>query len=455
MNSEPVILQGLFDRLNKSDVPYAVLRNYETLPHSLGGSDLDLLVSRDRVDEVYEIVKTLAHRYGGHCISRISDFRMTVINGRFCGKDEDTSTWWGLPIDLFATVGLRQYEHFDTKSVLDNSFMHRNVYVASPEDAAIIAFLKECLANGKSRKNYETEASSAYKSEERRYKKILETYFGMRVAHLWGMYLMHGGNARTLRRISRQARWMLPIRAFCRKPSRVVKNTFACAWGRWLRFFQPPGFSVAFTGTDGSGKSTIIDGIKPVMEAALHKKPEYEHLRPNLLPSIAKLFGRPATTGPVTAPHASKPSGLTGSLVRLLYYSLDYIFGYWFKVYPALVRKQNLYVFDRYYCDYLIDPRRSRIDLPGWIVRSIGFFIPQPDLILCLGTDPNLINARKPELPLEEVKRQVFELRHFCEKSKRALWIDTGCSIKESVDQALDAIISRMAMRYEKKRNPR
>jgi hypothetical protein len=51
-----------------------------------------------------------------------------------------------------------------------------------------------------------------------------------------------------------------------------------------------------------------------------------------------------------------------------------------------------------------------------------------------------MIHARKPELPLDEVARQVADLRRFCEKNKRAVWIDTGCAIEESVDKALGAI---------------
>ena len=447
---ESALLQDFFERLNEGGVRYAVLRNYETLPYSLGGSDLDLLVSNDSLDVVYEIVSNVARNHGGHCISIISDFKMTVINARFCGKDKNTSLWWGLPIDLFATVGLRQYEHFETKTVLSNRLKYRNIYAASPGDAAVIAFLKECLANGKSHKNYEKDASLAYVADEQRYKRILENYFGNKCAHLWGKYLTFGGDAKTLRKISRLARWALPVRTLFRSPIHALQNTCTCILRRWARVFQPPGFAVVVAGTDGSGKSTIIHGIEPIMEAALHKKPIYEHLRPNLLPSIAKLFGRPATMGPVTNPHASKPSGPVGSLARLLYYLLDYIFGYWFKVYPTLVKKQNLYVFDRYYYDYLIDPRRSRISLPRWIIKALVVFIPQPDLVLCLGGDPSVIHSRKPELPLEEVERQVTELKRFCEKNRRAVWIDTGCSIEESVDKALDAITARMAARYEK-----
>jgi len=447
---ESIILSDLFERLHRNGIIYAVLRNYDTLPDSLGGSDLDLLVSSNKLDKVYEMVKDIARFHGGRCITCIDDFKVTVINARFCGKDAKSSSWWGLPIDLFCTLGLRQYEHFDTQSVLNNSIKYNGIRVAAPEDAAITAFLKECLANGKSRKNYEKGASLACVSNEARHKKILDKYFGCYVANLWIKYLTSASDALTLRKISRLARRVLPIKAFFRNPLHALHNELVCIWRRWLRVLNPPGFSVAVVGTDGSGKSTVINGIEPIMIAALHKKPIYEHLRPNLFPSIAKLFGRPEINGPVTNPHASKPSGFIGSCARLLYYSLDYILGYWLKVHPMLIKKQNLYVFDRYFYDYLIDPQRSRIKLPKWLIKSIVYFFPQPDLILCLGGDPLVIHKRKPEISLEEVKRQVTELKSLCENNNRTFWINTDCSINESVDKALEAITSRMAARYVK-----
>lgn len=442
------ILHSLFMHLNAAHIQYAVLRNYEQLPHSLGNSDLDMLVSEENYADAYKIVNLIAQLYGGKCISCIDDYKTTVINLRLCGKDKNSLLWWGLPIDLFASVGIRQYKHYDATSILNNCKIYRGVRIASAGDAAITSFLKECLANGKSRRNYEKEASLAYASDKQRHIKSLQQYFGKSVTCLWGHYLTIGGNAKTLKNISRLARGALLIKALFRNPLYYFRITFETIRKRTIRLFKPPGFAVAVMGTDGSGKSTIIQEIEPIMEAALHKKPIYEHLRPNWLPSIASLFGRRRPAGPVTDPHASKPSGLIGSFLRLVYYSLDYIFGYWFKIYPALIRRQILYVFDRYYYDYLIDPRRSRICLPRFIIIFVKYLIPSPDLIICLGADPIVIHNRKPEISLAEVYRQVKELKTFCKNNRRAVWIDTGCSIEQSVDAALQAITSRMSNRY-------
>ena len=40
--------------------------------------------------------------------------------------------------------------------------------------------------------------------------------------------------------------------------------------------------------------------------------------------------------------------------------------------------------------------------------------IPKPDIILCLGGDPEKIYNRKPETSLEEVTRQTSALKDFC-----------------------------------------
>lgn len=213
--------------------------------------------------------------------------------------------------------------------------------------------------------------------------------------------------------------------------------------------FIRPGFTVAFLGTDGSGKSTLIESVTAPIGRMLHSKVHYEHLRPNMLPSLARLAGKPQKEGPTTDPHGGKVAGRISSLVRFAYYYVDYVVGYWLKIYPILVKRPSMVFFDRYYYEYMIDPRRCAVRLPrGW-ARFWSWFIPKPDLILCLGGDPEKIYARKPETSLEEVQRQVAELKCFCDGNKRAVWIDTTTSIESSRDAALMAITEKMAARYK------
>ena len=216
------------------------------------------------------------------------------------------------------------------------------------------------------------------------------------------------------------------------------------------RLIRQPGFTIAFLGADGSGKSTIIENIKPPLLDGFHKAVYYEHMRPNKYPSIAKLLGNQVDFNePITNPHGSKTSGFFGSLLRFLYYTLDYTFGFYLKVWPKKATRSCVWIFDRYYYDYLMDPKRARIKLPRWILKLGQFLIPEPDLILCLGTEAKAIHERKPELTLQEVERQVAALKQFSQSHKRAIWIDTGKDIETSTNDAMEAIINMMAKRFE------
>jgi thymidylate kinase len=206
---------------------------------------------------------------------------------------------------------------------------------------------------------------------------------------------------------------------------------------------------VACIGTDGSGKSTIINHITPLIKKKFNCNLYYEHMRPNYLPSIADLFGKENNHNVVNNPHDSSVSGFFGSLLRWSYYFLDYSLGYYFKIKKRKSKNQDFWIFDRYYYDYLIDPRRARIKLPQWIIKLGQFLIPEPDLILCLGTDAIAIHNRKPELTLQEVERQVRALKKFSQSHKKALWIDTGKDIESSVNDAMEAIINMIAKRFE------
>ena len=127
---------------------------------------------------------------------------------------------------------------------------------------------------------------------------------------------------------------------------------------------------------------------------------------------------------------------------------IDYTFGYFKKVFPVILTKSKIFIFDRYYYDYYIDPKRAKINLPIWILKIGEVFVPKPDLILCLGGNPQKIYERKPETSLEEVTRQTNELRKFCNSHKKTVWIDTCTDITISTNLAMEAIYNMMSKRF-------
>jgi thymidylate kinase len=167
------------------------------------------------------------------------------------------------------------------------------------------------------------------------------------------------------------------------------------------RLRRPTGLSIAFLGPDGCGKSSVIDRLRYELSGAF-RRVEYQHLFPRPAPFIAP--GGPADAA-VTNPHELPPRGTAGSALKLLNFWSRYLTGTLRWTYPRLV-SSTLVIFDRYYHDLIVDPRRYRYGAPLSWARLLGRTIPQPDLVFILDAPPEIIQARKQEVPFAESARQ-------------------------------------------------
>jgi thymidylate kinase len=181
-------------------------------------------------------------------------------------------------------------------------------------------------------------------------------------------------------------------------PLKVCKYWLGDLTRKISRILQPTGLMVVFLGADGSGKSTVIDRVQANLAPAFRRN-QYIHLRPRL--GIAA----DAQSTPVIDPHGQPPrNGLT-SILKLIYFLFDYGVGYIVKIYPQLVRS-TLVIFDRYYHDLLVDPKRFRYGGPMWLARLLGSLVPKPDLWILLDAPADVLQGRKQEVTFEETLRQ-------------------------------------------------
>jgi thymidylate kinase len=202
------------------------------------------------------------------------------------------------------------------------------------------------------------------------------------------------------------------------------------------RLIKPTGISVAFLGPDGSGKTTIINGL---LETSLpFRETNYFHLKPIYSSSI---------TNEVTSnPHEFEPYGKVKSYVKLLYFLYQYNFG-WLKNIISLKIKSSFIIFDRYFDDLIVDNRRYRYGGGNFIAKVFRIFIKKPALYFILVTDAEIIYKRKQEVAFSELENQITKYRSLSD-NKRYFEIDVKESPNVIVKKVQGILMTKMNERY-------
>jgi hypothetical protein len=277
------------------------------------------------------------------------------------------------------------------------------------------------------------------------YERALSLAFGDRVAGL----LASGARDQwtvppdDIMRVAKRVQW-LRRRA---TPSRLAGSTLASA-GRWYRrVAQPTGLFVVVAGPDGTGKSSVADALPEICEGPFRRQ-MHLHWRPGLLPRAGSLIG--LEQADPTEPHAQTPHGLLGSLASLGYHWLDFLLGGWLRIAPFKVRS-GLIVLERGWWDIAIDPRRYRIAVPRALVRMLGWFLPDPDLVLILEAPPDVLTARKAEIEPEELVRQTDAWRSSLPRRTRRVFVDATRPPAEVQAAAREAVFSLLTERASRR----
>jgi thymidylate kinase len=193
------------------------------------------------------------------------------------------------------------------------------------------------------------------------------------------------------------------------------------------RVLHPTGLHVVILGPDGVGKSTLISQLL----LPCFRQSKQFHFRPGLL-------GR-RISATVNQPHAQSPRSTASGWAKTLYYFADHWLGYLARVFPAKVRRE-LVIFDRSFEDVVVDPRRYRLSGCHSLARFLKRLLPTPDLTFVLDAEPELVHARKPELEIEELRRQREVLRQLAAEQSRCFLIAAG----EPAEQVARAVQQRM-----------
>ena len=234
------------------------------------------------------------------------------------------------------------------------------------------------------------------------------------------------------------------IQARRRTPRRLTLRAGFGAARIIRRLRHPTGLLVSVVGPDGTGKTTLADGLESAADG-LFRGTRRLHLSPGVLPQPSRLLGR-RTAADTSQPHARQPSARAGSIARIGYLAADTLIG-WVPTVSRARARATLVILERGWYDLAVDPRRYRLGAGGRLVRLGEKLLPHPDLTLLLEAPAVEIHSRKPELPVDEIDRQLHEWRRFAKANPGRFASVAAAGPENTLASAVATIEDRLADR--------
>jgi thymidylate kinase len=207
------------------------------------------------------------------------------------------------------------------------------------------------------------------------------------------------------------------------------------------KIFFSKRYFISIHGPDGVGKTTFINHFKSQFSELVSPQSKIFvfHFRPYLIPNLKRLlYGKKfkESDEDFLNPHRALPSGYFLSIIRMVYYFVDFFIGYHLKI-KRLIRNGDIVIFDRYFQDIIVDSKRARIKLPNWFKELLYGFVPKPGISFYLFTNSNIVFSRKQELNIIEIERQLKYYKLLANKYNNSFLVDTTGSNESCVNDSL------------------
>lgn len=427
------IARLLLETLSKESSAYCILTGYEDLPDSFH-SDIDFMVSPQDLERVPEWIAAIAGATGAKLFQTIQHeisaraFRLTAY--------ESSQLVF---VQLDSCSDYRHYGRFWLKAeeVLAARRLHpRGFWIPSAAHEFLYYLIKR-LNKRDFRVVHGERLSLLYSEDPARCRLLLSRFWNEgRVQNICSMAEKRDWQP-LIQDIDPFRRDMLghPAEKF---PARVASH-----WKNFDhsidRVFRPTGGWIAFIGPDGCGKSSVIEAIVNEFSPLFQQIRRF-HMRPSVL------RGKTVQGAVVTDPHGKPARGSFASMAKIAYLAADYLLGYLVRVWPTTIRTK-LVVFDRYFYDILVDPKRARYGGPKWFLKWIAAMLPQPELVILLNAPAEVLWSRKQEVAFEEVVRQQKAYLSLSESLKSVIVIDASQPLADVVRDTSNAIISYFSAR--------
>lgn len=391
MRTSAEFLTTFFDFLNKNG-EYAVLRNFEGLPAHNSSRDIDIVIEPSTYRRIKGDLIELIVKEGWRIVTYLNSDRLITWVCACVDTDGRTEI---VQFDFFFHTSLFGVTLLEAKDFLSGRQFNGTIYHVDKEYEFLDKYMYDRVVGVAYPEKYSKTREAVENSEE--VKRVLKKVFS-------------SNNISECDKISGKRLLLNALKQnLCSNPFRTVGRMLKFEYYHIRNYVRSnTGFSVGFTGPDGSGKTTVIDLILERLAPVFRTAHAYYHFRPTLFGNLGEVAHSAGLKKEVdrdySQPHRGGKTGFFSSSARLFYYSLDYVLGYFVKV-KTVTRITRLVIFDRYYTDIICDSRRSRIHLPYKFLYAFGkCFIPSLDYNILLTASSETILARKKELDAEGIQ---------------------------------------------------
>jgi len=425
-------MQDLFKQLFHS-IDYCLLHNWEDISEKVSG-DLDIVVHPRDLDTLKKKILVIPN-------AKLVNFILYESNCYYIAlavRNGDSIHF--LIIDVATDYRWDGRVWFKAEELLLGRRNWKGFWVAAPEVEFKYLLTKKILKGDfpqRAAKRLQRLAKNLNKKADLLVEDLLGGHWAKQVIDL-----IRGGKWKVLEANLSKLKKVLKRRKLLRDPLDFLSYWFSELKRIYFRLRYPTGLWIAVLGPDGAGKSTLIEQLKDGLERPFRRTAVY-HFSPGL-------FRRIHWRAPTSDPHSKPPYSVLVSLLKLVYYWLEFTLGYWLKIRIDLIRSTIVF-FDRYYEDLLIDPKRYRYGGPFWWAKWLNHIIPAPDLWLVVDVPEKELMSRKRELSEEEAQRQRKEYKSFALRFSNAFLLNGKCQAVEVARQAQEVILNYLHERCLKR----
>jgi hypothetical protein len=431
-------LAALFQAIAEEGVRFCVLRNYEGFPDRNVGSDVDLLICPS---DLRRVVRALSLVCGIKIVGYVERHYVAHL---FVEGVSPAPGIRALGVDFIWNLNWKGISFLKTDTVLQEAIPRQagnlNFLVPSANHEAIISLLSSLLVGGWVKEKYFPKVQETFACSRSETIAALLPAFGQ----INAMRLVDsaiGGDRGKMRGCVKSLRISLILRFFARRPLRGVIGV-ARYYTRELAVRCTPETieSVRISGPDGCRKTTIIDGLIPLLRYSA-KTVERRHLWRQLM------SGREPLEGSTSADLDSElRGGYSVSLARVVLWLLE-------ERLSQFKKKDNLtlHIIDDCSYDPLIDARRCSDRTQGWFARLAVRLFPSPDLWVLLDPTVGGLQFGDGEVPTAAALRQLEAYRCFIKTRKRFVIVDDSQPADSVIEHVYAAIVNVLAQRAESK----